>query len=813
MPGRPPRPGGPGGPRPGRPGGPGGPPGPPGPGGPGGRGGSGGRGRRSGGDKPEKTGWRRFVPSWKVMLGVLGLCILSFCTLIGVAYAMTPVPEAGNEDATKTAAIFYYDDGKTEIGRIGTNRELVDLKDVPLHVQEAVIAAENRSFRTDPGFSVKGILRAVWVNLTGGEMQGGSTITQQLAKNYYLSNERTMSRKFKELFISVKLGQQKGKDQILEDYLNTIYFGRQAYGIQAASKTYFGVPVNKLRPDQGAMLAAIIQRPGQLGTEDYEKETLDRYRYVLDGMVKTGALTKADYDKYQARLPKTRPINSGQTFAGQNGYMIRRALKELERDQGITEDEIIRNGLHIVTTFNQAKMKAAQYAAERTISSLHPKRKSEHIRVGIASVETGTGRVVAFYGGPDYLKQEFDNVWAGSAQAGSAMKPYVLATALKENWSLKTLVEGRSGIAFDSQGNPVPPGTPGATIPIPNGHREPPAIDLIEATKNSINTAYVQLGMKVGLGDVIETATDAGIASDLLEPHRHAYGLSLGINDIRPIEQAAGYATFANGGTYYQPHVVDKVLTKDKKTYKTLKWKKRENIFSKEVAADVTYAMQAVVNGGTGTAAKLADGRPVAGKTGTTDKNVATWFVGYIPQLSTAVAVYNDQKETLVLDGAVVQGGTVPARLWNVYMTQATRGMEIQQFPPPAYVGVAQKFATVQPSPSETPMCEPGQESTEEEPCRERPRRHRPCIPPGCGGNRPPEDNDPPGLCERFPNAPGCRNPGPTPNPSPSGDGGGDDGGGGPGDGGGGPGDGGGGPGDGGGGPGMGGAQAVRPPD
>ncbi|REE97244.1 membrane peptidoglycan carboxypeptidase [Thermomonospora umbrina] len=717
------------------------------------------------------------------MLGVVALGFLSFCTLIGVAYAMTPVPEAGNEDATKTAAIFYYNDGKTEIGRVGTNRELIELDQIPKHVQEAVIAAENRSFRSDPGFSVTGIGRAVWVNLRGGEMQGGSTITQQLAKNYYLSDDRTMSRKFKELFISVKLGKEKGKEQILQDYLNTIYFGRQAYGIQAASKTYFNRPVEKLQPDQGALLAAIIQRPGQLDprSEDYADETLSRYRYVLDGMVKTGALSQADFQRYQAKLPLTRPLNTNGTFAGDKGYMIKRAMLELDR-QGISEDEIIKNGLHIVTTFDKKKMAAAREAAEKTIRALHPKRIPKHVNVGIASVESKTGKVVAFYGGHDFLKHEYDNVWKGSAQAGSAMKPYVLATALKEGWSLRTLVEGRSGMKFNSEGDVWQPGDGDPTIPIPNGHQEPPAVDLVRATQNSVNTAYVQLGMKVGLSDVIGTAESAGIAGDRLAPHKHSYGLSLGINSIRPIEQAAGYATFANGGTYIQPHVIEKVLSKDKRVYRTLTWTKKRNIFSSEttpdsagVAADVTHAMRSVVTGGTGVAAALPD-RPVAGKTGTTDKNVATWFVGYVPQMSTAVTIYNDEKKPLVLDGAVVQGGSYPASVWRAYMLEATKNMEAEQFPQPAYVGTQQRFATLpKPKPSETPECRPNQQSTAEKPCKQNPDQTKPCrrpgFPRGCNDDQPPPENPKQKWCERFPNYPGCNDdedpPGP-PSPTPT---------------------------------------------
>jgi membrane peptidoglycan carboxypeptidase len=682
---------------------------------------------------------------------VCGLGFLGMCTLVGVAYAMTPVPKAGNEDATKQAAIFYYADGKTEIARMGRNRELITIDKIPKHVQEAVIAAENRSFRSDRGFSPTGIARATWVNVTGGSTQGGSTITQQLAKNYYLTDERSVSRKFKELFISVKLGQQKQKPEILQDYLNTIYFGRNAYGIQAASKAFFNKNVGDLREDEGALLAAIIQQPGRFDPRssdtDARTQTLARYRYVLDGMVKTNALTQAKADVYMRRLPRTKQINNGQTFAGQKGYMIERAKLELER-QGITEKQIIDQGLRITTTFDAAKMKAARIAVEQAVPQAAPNRlPSKHIQLGLVSVDSKSGEVMAFYGGHDYLKDQFDNVWQGSAQAGSAMKPYVLATALSNGYSLRTLVEGKSPTTFDGAGNVVPPGGPGLTIP--NSHPGGTVTDLVKATQNSINTAFVQLALKVGLPEVIKTAETAGVASDQLKPYKNQAGLALGINSIRPIEQAAGYAAFANGGTYHQPHVIRKVTYSDKREYRKLTWQKRK-VFSEDVAADATYAMQAVVKAGTGTAAALPD-RQVAGKTGTTDKNVATWFVGYVPQVSTAVTMYNDKKKTLVLPGlGVVEGGLVPARIWHAYMAEATKGLSPVQFPPPVFGGTNEKFATPPPSPTtsptqtqDTPTCGPSdmwrprcRDHQQSPPPSQNPGPGQPCnqwgLPPGC---------------------------------------------------------------------------------
>lgn len=634
------------------------------------------------------------------MAGVCGLGIAGFVTLIWVAYANTPTPAeptvAGVEDQ---ASIFYYTDG-TEIGRIGKKRQSVELKQVPEHVQNAVLAAENRSFRTDPGFSIKGTTRAVWDNLTGGS-GGGSTITQQLAKNYYSDpNNRTMTRKFKELFISLKLEDKHTKDEILKLYLNTIYFGRDTYGIQAASREYFGTDVWKLRPDQAAVLGGIIQNPNRdPGDKANRAWVTERYQYTLKGMVSMGKLSEADANKYLQKLPKiSRAGTSDQLYGGQRGYMLMRAKEELRR-LGIDNKELTTKGLRVQTTFNRSRMAMAKRAAERTVPQVNPKKLAKKkIRVGLVSVNTANGEVIAFYGGPDYLDQAFNNVWQGSAQAGSAMKPYVLATALKQNYSLKSMVEGRSKIPIDPNGNVVSKNDPNAVM-VPNSHKVAPAVNLITATEESVNTAFIQLMGKVGIEEVIKTETDAGIASDLLKPHKCCLNLALGVNNIRPIEQAAGYAVFANGGTYYQPHVIRYVRNSDKSIRLKPKYEKR-SVFSPKVAADATYAMQQVVKGGTATAAALPDGRQVAGKTGTTDRNVSSWFIGYVPQVSTAVTIYNDsvgpngKKKSVILPGiGEVEGGTIPARIWRSYMSKALQGVEPKAFPPPAWGGIVQKWA------------------------------------------------------------------------------------------------------------------------
>lgn len=618
----------------------------------------------------------------------------------------------------------------------------------------------------------------MWKNLTGGS-GGGSTITQQLAKNYYSDpNNRTVSRKFQELFISLKLEDEHSKDEILKLYLNTIYFGRDTYGIQAASREYFGTDVWKLRPDQAALLGGIIQNPNRdPGDKASQAWVTGRYQYTLNGMVSMGKLSRADADKYiRQGPPKLRKAGtSDQLYGGQRGYMLMRAKLELGR-QGIDTKELTTQGLRVYTTFDRKKMAMAKRAAEQTVPQVDPKKLAKRkIRVGLVSVNTANGEVVAFYGGPDYLDQSFDNVWQGSAQAGSAMKPYVLATALKQNYSLKSLVEGRSKTPIGPDGSVVSKDDPNASI-VPNSHDVGPAINLITATKDSVNTAFIQLMGKVGIEEAMKTETDAGIASDLLEPHKCCLNLALGVNNIRPIEQAAGYAVFANGGMYHQPHVIRVVKKSDGKTVRLRPNYEKRRVFSPKVAADATYAMQQVIRSGTATAAALPDGRQAAGKTGTTDRNVSSWFVGYVPQVSTAVTIYNDavgpdgKKKSVILPQiGEVEGGTIPARIWRSYMANAVRGMGAQAFPPPAWGGIEQKWAKPpekkkkddegKPPWCNTPVgkfdprCQDGGDGGDgKQPCQS-PFQNGDCDP-----NKPPSNPPPRWWCQIHQGDPACRN-------------------------------------------------------
>lgn len=610
------------------------------------------------------------------------------CVMVGVAYAMTPIPEP--HDLAKAQSSVFTFRGGAPLGRIGArDRTMVPLSRVPDHVQRAVVAAENRTFYFDPGVSVSGIGRALWADLTGGELQGGSTITQQYAKIAFLTQERTITRKVKELFVAVKLDRERSKDEILHDYLNTIYFGRGAYGVQAASQAYFRKDVNQLNVSQGAFLAAVLNSPGNYDPANGKaaaRAAHARWHYVVDGMVEEGWLTKAKARKLS--FPKVLPPPADENaFAGPRGYLIARAIEELKA-MGYSEQDIRSGGLHVRTTFDRRMQRDAVDAVRETLPPSLPKK----IQTGLVSVKPGTGEVLAMYGGRNYLKHQYGNVYDAQAQPGSSFKAYDLAAALREGIGLKSRFDGHS------------PQTFGHWTVHNDAGEQFGMIDLITGMAHSVNTVYAQVGLKAGIDNVIDAAADAGLPQTKTAlPHQKA--LLLGAGFIHPITQAAGYATFASGGVYAKPHVILDVRDAQGNILDRVRPNTRR-AFSKDITADVTYALQSVLKEGTGAAAALPD-RPAAGKTGTASQSRAAWFVGYTPQLSTAVAMFKPQNGPLQDIPGVgdIYGATLPAPIWQSFMEKASEDMPVKPFPDPVWVG-----HTLNPPPP-SPTAEPSTES------------------------------------------------------------------------------------------------------
>jgi membrane peptidoglycan carboxypeptidase len=614
---------------------------------------------------------RKLVIRVAIFLGGIGF--IAGATLFAFAYFTVSIPDA-NAFVNSQTTIIQYSNGE-EIGRIGSeNRQIVPLAEIPLNVRHAVLAAEDRGFYSNRAFSVTGIARAVLNNLRGGSLQGGSTITQQYAKTAFLTPERTVQRKIKELVIAIKLENQLSKDQIFENYLNTIYFGRGSYGVQTAAQQYFNRNVDQLTNAQAVVISCILRSPGFYDpsySKANEKRLMDRFDYVVKGMVEAEWLTPEQAAKIQ--FPTIAPRVTSGSLSGPKGHIIEAVSKELKK-LGFTEEQLQVGGLVIKTTIDQK----AQTAAVDAINKLTPKKVPENLHVALLAIRPGTGEIVAMYGGADYLKRQLNDATQAIALAGSTFKPFALIAALEAGIPLTSMWNGDSPQVFDDLGKPYPVSNYGD-----EGWGQ---ISLLEATKHSVNTVYVPLGQKAGLDKVVDAARRAGIPETVAMMPTPS--VALGPASPHVIDVANAYATFAAQGIKAKPYLVTSVIGSNKGVLYEGK-PQTEEVFSKEVMADLTYALKGVVNGGTGAAA-LGLGRPAAGKTGTSQSNASAWFSAYTPQLAASVSFFRDDA-TQTLNGigglTSVTGGTFPARIWTAFMKGALKGEPVMDFPAPSNIG------------------------------------------------------------------------------------------------------------------------------
>ncbi|HET8766811.1 MAG TPA: transglycosylase domain-containing protein, partial [Pedococcus sp.] len=462
------------------------------------------RTRREKSSSPRSTGQRGRGGRGKVWAKRLGLVALAG-VLLGViaffvAYAMVKVPQP-NELADRQASIIYFADGKTELDRISEiNREDVQLSQVPKPVQEAHLSAEDRDFYSNSGISPTGILRGAWATLRGGEVQSGSTITQQYVKNYFLTQDQTLSRKGKEIIISIKIAKQESKDTILQNYLNTIYYGRGAYGIQTASKAYFGKDVSKLTVSEGALLASVVKGPTYFDPGLGEKQKANaeaRWNYVMDGMVTKGWITQAERDKAQFPTKSLVKYEPAKSKSGPNGFITALVKNELKAKLKITDEDIDRGGYRIVTTIDARAQKAAVDAVNKRM----PQGKGNStLRVGLTAIKPGDGAVVAMYGGADYRKEQFNTATDATMQAGSTYKVFALLAGLSQDKpiSTKTRFPGYSPQYFPEFADKNSAKASERAGRVTNFSGEQYGnIDLRTATAHSVNTVYAQLNIKV----------------------------------------------------------------------------------------------------------------------------------------------------------------------------------------------------------------------------------------------------------------------------------------------------------------------------
>lgn len=622
---------------------------------------------------------------------------------VGISYAVIQPPKP-NEIATAEASIIYYADGTTELSRISQiNRESIDIGDLPPHVGEAMLAAEDREFYNQSGISPKGMARAVWVAIKGGAAtQGGSTITQQYVKNYFLTSDRTLTRKYKEILLSIKIDQQQTKDQILENYLNTIYYGRGAYGIETAAQAYYGKPAADLTVAEAAVLASVIRGPSlydpQLGEEQL-KNVQGRFAYVLDGMVAKGWLDPAT----RAATEFPMPVEwSPRTAGGPNGYLVQLVKDELRTKLQLTEADIERGGLQIVSTIDQGR----QDAAVRAVADVMP-ADAPDLRVGLASITPGDGAIVALYGGADYATEQFNSATDARMQAGSTFKPFTLIAALDSGKvNLRNAYNGASPQYFPEFQDPGAAKAFGQQGGVQNfGNSSFGTIDVPTATASSVNTVYAQLNILATPKATADVAHAAGVRSEVTANYGNVFGTA----SVNVLEMTNAYATIAARGRVATPYLVRSVKSIDGAFQYEAKPTSKQ-VFAEDVMADTTFAMEAVVQRGSGSAAR-AIGRPLAGKTGTTSDNKAAWFDGFAPQLATAVGIYRpgpngEELEMKDIAGLrEVTGGSLPVQVWTSYMRAALAGVPVERFPEPAYVNkdAAPPTPSEAPSPSESP--------------------------------------------------------------------------------------------------------------
>lgn len=610
----------------------------------------------------------------------------------GMAYMIVDVPKPGDIRTAQVSTILASDG--SELAKIippEGNRVDVKIDQIPVHVRNSVMAAEDRDFYSNPGFSFTGFARAFLNNLfgSGSGLQGGSTITQQYVKNALVGDERSgvggLVRKAKELVISTKMSGEWSKDQVLESYLNIIYFGRGSYGISAAAQAYFGKPVEQLNVAEGALLAALIQRPSTLDPAVDPEGAADRWNWVLDGMVEIGALSPADRAA-QVFPPTVAPdfASTANQTTGPNGLIERQVTKELLELFDITEQTLNTEGLKITTTIDPSAQRSAEEAVAETLEDQDPDMRS-----AVVSIDPRTGGVKAYYGGSD--ANGFDFAQAG-LPTGSSFKVFALVAALQQGIGLGYNIDSSplelNGIKISN----VEGGGCGTC-------------NIAEALKRSLNTSYYRLMLKLQNGpqDVADAAHQAGIAESfpgvehtLSEDGQGGppnNGIVLGQYQSRVIDMASAYATLANSGVYHRPHFVQKVEdSQGNVLFDASGSDEGEQRIDSAVADNVTAAMQPIAGYSNGH--NLAGGRPSAAKTGTnqlgdTGANRDAWMVGYTPSLSTAVWVGTTGGDKPLVNqwGGPVYGSGLPSDIWKDTMDGALDGTDNETFPKPPEIG------------------------------------------------------------------------------------------------------------------------------
>lgn len=607
--------------------------------------------------KPKKNSYRR-------IFSILAIILVVMISGVGLGFLTASMQtKTSIVDIVPPASSQVYDINGELIANIHSveNRVPVTLNKIPKDLQQAFIAVEDARFYQHSGIDPRGILRALWANLTNkGVSEGGSTITQQLAKNAYLTQERTIKRKIQEAFLALQLERQYTKDEILELYLNQIYFGQGAYGVQAAAQIYFGKNAEDLTLPECAMLAGIPKSPNYYSPLNNLKAANERKAVVLDQMEKYQYIDSSTSRKAKAAEIKLAKLNTDETIAS---YFIDYVTQQLIEKYGA--DAVYKEGLKIYTTLDISMQKAAENAMKRLPTYRTDENGIVQPQGALVAVEPRTGYIKAMVGGRG--NDQFNRATLAERQPGSAFKPFVFLAALESNLSPETIIE-------DS------PITIGGWSPQNYSRTFSGKVTLREAAQFSINVPTVKIAKQIGVEKVLYYAQQLGISTLVLDGARSDQNLSTALGGltrgVTPLEITSAYGVFANHGVYTPPVAIVKVVDRKGKTLEQAVPQER-SVISEKSAYVLTDILKGVISGGTGTSANI--GRPAAGKTGTTSDYVDAWFVGYTPDLAASVWIGNDSNG--MLNG--MGGANEPAQIWKEFMQAALANVPSRDFVKP----------------------------------------------------------------------------------------------------------------------------------
>ncbi|MGH7369563.1 MAG: penicillin-binding protein 1A [Candidatus Methylomirabilaceae bacterium] len=588
-------------------------------------------------------------------------------------------------------SLLYDDQGLAFAPVVPEYRIFVPLSKIPMVLRQAIIAAEDARFYQHGAIDLRGIARATIRNLMAAQIkEGGSTITQQLAKTLFLSHARTIERKMRELELAWDIEQRYSKDQILEMYLNSIYFGHGAYGVEPAARTYFSKSVTELSLPEAALLAGLPRAPGRYSPLIDAARAKARRQYVLDRMVATGVLKKA-----KAQQAGRAPITVHPLFQtkGSAPWFVDYVRQQLDARLGAVL--VRQGGLKIHTTLNPGMQRAALASVRLGIAAVTSRQarpangRDAPVEGALIALDPRTGEIKAMVGGADYGRSQYNRAVQARRQPGSAFKPFVYAAAFERGLTPATLIED-APIEFRIERN----GRVETWSPenVDRQYRGP--VTLRMALEESINVPTVRLIQEIGVDPVIDLARRLGITSEL----RREYALALGVSEVSLLELTSAYQPFAHRGMLSPPVAVRRVVGPGDVVLEEQS-PVEQRVLSEELAFLVTSIMEGVVERGTGKAARRV-GRPVAAKTGTSQAAEDLWFVGYTPSLMAAVWLGYDQRRSV---GSHETAGKLAAPIWIDFMKQSLRGIPAEAFrPPEGVIQVSVNRRTGQPtSPSD----------------------------------------------------------------------------------------------------------------